>query len=292
MKKPTRSIIMNTTKVLSGTKIQGQIRDALASSFKETRPTLSIVLVGEDPRSLQYVRMKQRFGEDLGVAVWVNKIPDTTSKEELIKIITDLHDGSTGIMIQLPLPKNLSGDTEEILRSIRTSHDVDLLNPESISEYRKGNSNLEPPVAGGVKHLLKEAGIVLGDGNSQKIVIVGNGRTVGTPVADLLRLHKQKFSVVTKEMEKDEIDKMLISADIIISGAGDPHFIKPSMVKKGVVLIDAGVSFVLGELRGDVDPACYEKASAHSPVPGGVGPAGIAVLFENLFRLSSVYASS
>ncbi len=274
------------TKILNGSEIQKQVGERISASSEKSGASLAIVIAGEDPRSLQYVRMKKEFGQRLGVNVWVTTLPKTVSKEELIEVIQNLHADHTGIMLQLPLPKHLYDDTEEILRSIRASHDVDVLNPETIQAYRLGNSNLQPPVAGAVKYLLEKARIVLGDNNQKKIVIVGAGRTVGVPVADMLTLHKQKFEVVTKEMTKEEVDAQLASADIIISGAGDPHFIKPHLVKDGVILIDAGVSFVDEKLCGDVDPACYEKASFYSPVPRGVGPAGIAVLFENLVCLT------
>jgi 5,10-methylene-tetrahydrofolate dehydrogenase/methenyl tetrahydrofolate cyclohydrolase len=120
--------------------------------------------------------------------------------------------------------------------------------------------------------------------SSKKIVVLGAGRLVGEPVGMWLKRNNVQFDVIIMETEEEEKLRLIKNADILISGIGVPHFIKPEMLKPGVVLVDAGTSEQMGKLAGDIDPSCAEVASVFTPVPGGVGPITVAGLFWNLYR--------
>jgi methylenetetrahydrofolate dehydrogenase (NADP+)/methenyltetrahydrofolate cyclohydrolase len=152
-----------------------------------------------------------------------------------------------------------------------------------------GDSSVDSPVAEAVMEILGQSGISLSD---KKNLVVGQGKLVGCPVAN--RLAQEGFNVEVATINTVDLKKLTLSADIVISGVGKPYFITPDMIKEGVVLIDAGTSdlpFSLTgqatKLAGDFDPACSDKASLFTPVPGGVGPIVVAMLFKNLAKLTT-----
>ena len=180
-----------------------------------------------------------------------------------------------GVIVQLPLPEAL--DTEAILAAIPPYLDVDGINPAVIETDRV----VRAPVAGAIEEILARNNIDL---NNKKAVVVGAGRLVGMPAADLLKSLGAKVSVVT--LESGSLEE-LADADIVVLGAGSPGFVKPEMLKKRVVLIDAGTSESAGKVVGDADPACAQVCSLFTPVPGGVGPIAVAMIFMNLKALAS-----
>ena len=176
------------------------------------------------------------------------------------------------IIVQLPLPDAV--DVNAALSSIPPGKDVDALNPRhSIERF------VEAPVALAVVEILERAKV---DIAGKRAVVVGAGRLVGAPTASLLKKYGADVSMFT--LEQGSIED-LKGADIVVLGAGKPGFIKPEHLKKGVALIDAGASEQAGKIRGDADPACAEVASVFSPVPGGVGPVAVAMIFRNLKTL-------
>jgi methylenetetrahydrofolate dehydrogenase (NADP+)/methenyltetrahydrofolate cyclohydrolase len=186
-----------------------------------------------------------------------------------------------GIIVQLPLPDEL--DTEAILAAIPPNLDVDGINP-AIGEDDRA---VRAPVAGAVAEILKFNDV---EPRGKVAVVVGAGRLVGIPAAHLLESLGTRVSVVT--LESGTLDA-LRTADIIVLGAGNPGFIKPDMIKHKVVLIDAGTSDLPAragsapKIVGDADPACAAKCAVFTPVPGGVGPIAVAMIFKNLFALSN-----
>ncbi len=252
-------------------------------------PRVALIYAGEHPAINTFVGVKERFAHDIGVELVVYRYPPTISQEELEKEIqmligNDLRasDGRAydAIIVQLPLPAHI--DADKILSLIPAEKDIDVLSKESLALFKKGESAFLPPVAAAIGEIFKTAGI---DFKGKKIVVVGNGRLVGQPVALWLSRSGADYSITV--LGDPSRDEMLREADIVISGAGDPEFIEPYMIKDGAVLIDCGASELHGKTVGDISPACYDKASLATPVPGGIGPIVVAMVFRNLIAKSA-----
>ncbi len=234
------------------------------------------VVFQDEPVIAQFVKRKVSVATALGVQTEV-LMPGTLDTDAATAYIREISAEYDGIVVQLPLPSDL--DTQTVLDAVPVQKDIDVLSTVAKTAYRDGTNSHIPPVAAAVWASLPEK-----DMTDKNIVIVGRGRLVGEPVA--LMLDRMHVSYESIDLSTDEQTKaaLLTSADIIISGAGSPHLIKPDMIKEGVVLIDAGTSEQNGKLVGDIDPACYLKASAYTPVPGGIGPIAVACLFQNLLE--------
>ncbi len=257
---------------IDGKKIAEDLRVKLQAKMSGQGKKLVILLVGNDKASAQFVERKKKIGESLGVEVVVYDLEDNLETSDLIEMIVRLNNdqGVDGIIVQLPLP--ISIETEKVLSAISPQKDVDALTKEA---------RVDSPVVGAVRAILTEANFIL---ENKKIIVLGQGRLVGRPVA--LALAGEGYDVTVLDDRVLNIEPVLKQADLIISGIGRGHWIKPAMLKKGVVLIDIGTSEQEGSIVGDVDPACYDLALAYTPVPGGVGPIVVIKLFENLWQLS------
>lgn len=251
--------------------IAQELKDRVA--HMDIPPTLAIVLVGDNHASRAYIQKKVERAAGIGIAVQQIIFPADITEEKLISEINGINtDASiTGIIVQLPLPKHI--DAQTILNSVASEKDVDGLGEDS---------RVLTPVVGAVKDILETYDIQLAD---KKVVVVGKGRLVGLPAIVWL----ESEGVVPHVIDQNSTDssEKLAHADIIISGAGNPHFIQPDMVKDGVVLLDAGTSEQGGELVGDIHPDCAQKASLYTPVPGGIGPMTVVLLLRNLVELAS-----
>ncbi len=254
--------------------LKRKILDQISTSQKE----VCFIIFGNDPGSRQFIKMKRRFAEGLGIKTIMEEHPENVTFEDAKKIVQNVVSKKySGIVIQLPLPKNLN--TQEILDLVPPELDIDVLSSSSKEIYKSGKNTIVPPVARAVNSILDFYKINLED---KKVLVVGKGMLVGEPVANMFNLNKVPFLQIDKETNEIERLEMIKNADVIISGAGDSYFIKPEMIKEGVVLIDAGTSESMGKIVGDVDPRCFEKASIVSPVPGGIGPVTLASLFLNI----------
>ena len=242
----------------------GHERAALPQSLK-----LGVIVADGDMAAQSFVRIKERVADKLGVALVREFLTPEMDTEDALAAIERLKKTTQGIIVQLPLPKQF--DTDVILAAVPTSHDADALHPTQ--------RIVRAPVAEAVSEILVRHDI---SAQNKNAVVVGAGRLVGAPVAELLRSLGAHVSIVT--LDGGSLSE-LKDADIVVSGAGSPGMIKPSMLKEGVVLIDAGTSEQAGRLVGDADPSCAEVASIFTPVPGGVGPIAVAMLFKNLFAL-------
>ncbi len=225
-----------------------------------------------------YLKVKQARAEDAGMQLEVLRLPETITTNELVDAIRG--DDAQALIVQLPLPNEI--DTEMVLNAIESSKDADVLSTAAYARFEVGEPEaLMPPVAAAVAEILARAEV---DPNDKRVVIVGNGRLVGQPVAAWFgRFSQTTVQVVTKESEN--LVEALKDADIVVTGAGVPGLIEPSHLKQGVVLIDAGTSESGGQVVGDADPACTSVASVFTPVPGGVGPVAVACLFRNVALL-------
>ncbi len=256
-----------------------QIAQAVIEELKQKRtavmhtPTLGIVVGADDPVTSTYVSLKMRLAAELGVEVHKEVLPPGATTAQAVSLVREVAHKTDGVVVQLPLPAAI--DTQEVLGAIPPERDVDALNPTTNDMDRKAYA----PVAEAIREIFTR---YLVEERGKKAVVVGQGQLVGAPAAALLARLGAQVSVVT--LESGSLQE-LVDADIVVLGAGSPGLVKPEMLKKGVVLIDAGTSEQSGKMVGDADPACADVASVFTPVPGGVGPIGIAMLFKNLFTL-------
>ena len=234
---------------------------------------LGIIVGGPSPVIESFVRIKTRAAARLNVEMVRVNLPEGADTAAAIDTVKRLAQETDSVIVQLPLPKTL--DTNAILGAIPPEKDVDALNP-TVPEDKHP---VFAPVALAVIELLKRSGVPI---EGKKAVVVGAGRLVGAPSAVLLRRLGARVSMFTLN-EGSALD--LKDADIIVCGAGNPGLIKAEQIKEGVALIDAGASESKGRVVGDADPACAQKASVITPVPGGVGPVAVAMIFRNLFDL-------
>lgn len=261
--------------IIDGKAIAEDMYQALAKRRAHiARPIkLGIVVVGNNPVIGSFVRIKERNAKRLDVEMVRVDLPDTASQSEIVAALTDIATRTDAVIPQLPLPASV--DINEVLSAVPNEKDVDALNP-TIAE---GDRLVHAPVALAAVEILERSGVII---KGARTIVVGAGRLVGKPSAWLLKSLGAHVSMFT--LEEGSIED-LKDADIIVSGAGNPAFIKPEHIKDGVALIDAGTSELKKKIAGDADPACAEKASVFTPVPGGVGPVAVAMIFRNLFDL-------
>ena len=234
---------------------------------------LGIFVVGKNPVIDSFVGIKERNAKRLDIEMVRVDLPDTATQDEIIASLKDVATRSDAVIPQLPLPAGI--DINTVLAAVPNEKDVDALNPNIPEEERL----VHAPVALAAVEILERSNIQIKDA---KTVVVGAGRLVGKPSAWLLKSLGARVSMFT--LQRGSIDD-LKDADIIVSGAGNPGFIKPEHIKEGVALVDAGTSELKKKITGDADPACAEKAAVFTPVPGGVGPVAVAMIFRNLFDL-------
>ncbi|MDP2648597.1 MAG: bifunctional 5,10-methylenetetrahydrofolate dehydrogenase/5,10-methenyltetrahydrofolate cyclohydrolase [bacterium] len=234
---------------------------------------LGIIVVGENPVIESFVRIKTRSAEQLGIEMVRVNLPESSTTEEVVAAVRGLAERTDALIVQLPLPKQV--DTDAVLSAIPSDKDVDALNP-AISESER---MVHAPVALAVVELLKKGGVEI---RGKRTVVVGAGRLVGRPAQWLLMSLGAEVSMFT--LEEGSIED-LKDADIIVSGAGNPGMIRPEHIRAGVALIDAGTSEQGKKIRGDATESCAEKAAVFTPVPGGVGPVAVAMIFRNLLTL-------
>ena len=257
-------IVPRMTEIVDGKKIADNVYARLPKKYLKLG-----ILVGEkNPVIDSFVRIKEKAAQRLGVELVREELHEGAATAEAVAAVISLSATTDGIIVQLPLPSHI--DAEQVLAAIPPEKDVD-----GISQ----NPIVRPPVAEAVKEILEFARI---DVHGKIAVVVGSGRLVGKPCASLLKELGASVQVLT---HNDSLDA-LKDADIIVLGAGEPGLVQPEHLKKGVILIDAGTSETGGKVKGDADPACAEIASVFTPVPGGVGPIAVAMIFKNLFELA------
>ncbi len=241
-------------------------------------PKLSTILVGEDPASESYRRIREKFFANLCVESDVLQLPEETTEEELLDIIDKQNndDSINGILVQLPLPKHM--DEDKIIESISLNKDIEGLSPGNVHAWTKSAPNLIPATALGVLALLKHYEIPL---YGKHAVVVGRSMIVGKPVAHLLL--REHATVTICHSRSKPLEKYTREADILVAAVGRPHLVRKGMVKEDAVIIDVGVNFEDGKLVGDVDFEDLKDNVAYiSPVPGGSGPATVCMLASNL----------
>ncbi len=262
--------------------IQHQIAEAIAS-LSHRKPGLAFILVGDDPSSQTYIRMKKKRCHEVGILSFDFELPKSTSEERLLKTIDTLNRDPKvdGILVQLPLPEHIN--PIPVMRAIDPSKDVDGFHPLNVGKMLLGeNDGFLPCTPHGIQVLLEHAQIpVLG----KHMVIVGRSNIVGKPLAAIMmqKAPHCNATVTVAHSQTEHLKELCRSADILVAAMGQPQFIKADMVKQGTVVIDVGINRLSdGEIVGDVDFETVAPLCSHiSPVPGGVGPMTIAMLLAN-----------
>jgi methylenetetrahydrofolate dehydrogenase (NADP+)/methenyltetrahydrofolate cyclohydrolase len=265
---------------LDGKALAEKVRARVADDVGELGEIgLATVLVGEDPASQVYIRIKHRTSADVGIRAIDRRLPENTSEDELIELVTELNedDSIDGILVQTPLPAQI--DEARVMRSIDPMKDVDGLHPFNAGQLFFGHQTLVGATPRGIMQLLDEYGIPVA---GKRAVVVGRSLIVGRPVAMLL-LH-ENATVTICHSRTDDLAQYTRDADILVVAVGTAHLVTPDMVKPGAAVIDVGMNRIDGRLVGDVDPKAGEVAGFLTPVPGGVGPMTIACLLENAVR--------
>ena len=270
-------------KIIDGKAIAVKIRTEIAEGVKALKekgvtPGLAVVLVGDDSSSRVYVRMKEKACHEAGIFSDEYKLPVDTSEAELLALVETLNNDPKihGILVQLPLPSQI--DTEKVLEAVSPRKDADGFHPYNVGRLSIGKPLFLPCTPYGVMVMLKEEGIDL---KGKEVVVIGRSNIVGKPVA-MLCLAQHATVTLCHSRTRDLAD-VVRRADVVIAAVGRPEMIKGDWIKEGVVVIDVGVNRV-GEkkLVGDVDfAAASQRASAITPVPGGVGPMTITMLLYN-----------
>jgi methylenetetrahydrofolate dehydrogenase (NADP+)/methenyltetrahydrofolate cyclohydrolase len=274
--------------ILDGKKLSAKIRSSLKDEIKvlkekaEREPSLAVVLVGNDPASEIYVNNKIKACKEIGIRSIDRKLPESISQEELNSVVKELNEDETvdGIIVQLPLPKHLS--PKEVINYISPEKDADGFHPVNVGKCMLGlyDEGLMPCTPFGVMKFFEEYSIELEGKNA---VMIGHSNIVGKPLANMLLNANATVSVC--HIYTKDLAFYTRNADILCVATGVPHLIKEDMVKEGAVVIDIGISRVNGKIVGDVDfENVKKKASAITPVPGGVGPMTIAMLLYNTVK--------
>ncbi|MEZ4200596.1 MAG: bifunctional 5,10-methylenetetrahydrofolate dehydrogenase/5,10-methenyltetrahydrofolate cyclohydrolase [Candidatus Paceibacterota bacterium] len=243
-----------------------------AITHLDTTPHLTVFTCAPNFETQKYLDLKRRKAQAVGIGVNVIEFPATITTEEVVQSINHAAMQTDGIIVQLPFPAHV--DAEEVLKNIPPSLDVDAMH------YDGTATDILPPVVGAIATIAQRHDVLFA---TSQTLIIGQGRLVGAPAKLWAEKMGAQVSVVTKG-SKDIIEK-LHAAQIIITGAGVAGLVRAEQVMEGVIIFDAGTSEEGGELRGDVDPACVEKATLFTPVPGGIGPITVAILLRNLVRL-------
>lgn len=277
--------------IIDGKAIAAQVRGEVAEKVsalkaKGITPCLAVILVGENPASVSYVTGKQKALAEVGMADRSLHLPESTTEEELIKIIDDLNKDTAvhGILVQLPLPEHIN--EEKILLAIDPEKDVDGFHPMNVGNLVIGKKAFLPCTPHGIIVLLEKMGI---ETSGKHAVVIGRSNIVGKPVSLLLARKETNCTVTICHTGTKNMAEMTRQADILIAATGRPHTVTKDMVKPGAVVIDVGVNRIPDDtkksgfrLTGDCDYAdLLETASFITPVPGGVGPMTIAMLMFN-----------
>lgn len=276
--------------IIDGKKIAQEIKDELKEKVKSLRErgkeaTLAVIQVGDDPASSVYVSNKKKACEYIGIQSLSYELPQDTTEKELLDLIGKLNqdDHVNGILVQLPVPKHIRED--KIIQAISPQKDVDGFHPQNVGKLVIGEKGFVSCTPAGIVELLKRSGITI---EGKNCVVVGRSNIVGKPMA--LLMLRENATVTIAHSKTENLKKICSQADILIVAIGKPQYITAEYIKEGAVVIDVGIhrketiskDGSVKKLCGDVK---YEeaaaRASAITPVPGGVGPMTIAMLMNN-----------
>jgi methylenetetrahydrofolate dehydrogenase (NADP+)/methenyltetrahydrofolate cyclohydrolase len=237
---------------------------------------LATVLVGDDPASHLYIRLKHKAAIEVGIEPVDHRLPADISEEELLEIVRELNadDEVDAILPQLPLPEGI--DEARVIRAVDPAKDVDGFHPLNAGQLYLGRPTLVPATPRGILALLDEYRIPL---DGARAVVVGRSDIVGKPVAHLLL--QRNATVTICHSHTDDLAGQTLDADVLVVAVGIAGLVDADMVKQGAAVVDVGQNQTEAGLVGDVDPGVADRAAFLAPVPGGVGPMTIAMLLQN-----------
>ena len=270
---------MNAT-LIDGAALAARLRGQVAEDVAELGHVgLATVLVGDDPASEVYIRLKHKAAKEAGIDAIDHRLPASTPEDEVVELVEQLNedDGVDGILVQTPLPDQI--DEARVMRAIDPMKDVDGLHPFSAGQLYLGRQTLVPATPLGVMHLLDEYRIPIA---GQRAVVVGRSPLVGKPMAMLLL--QANATVTICHSRTEDLARHTLAADLLVAAVGLPGVINAGMVKQGAAVIDVGITRTEAGLVGDVQPDVAEVAAYLTPVPGGVGPMTIAAMLGNAVR--------
>ncbi len=281
--------------IIDGKSIAAEIREGVKREVTELNtngktPGLAVILVGEDPASQSYVRMKNKACAAAGMHSITDNLPADISQAALLQKIEEYNQDPAfhGLLVQLPLPAHI--DTQMIIESVNPLKDVDCFHPYNTGRLMIGQPVFLPATPAGIVELLWQSGIEL---SGKHVVILGRSNIVGKPLAMMLAQKNPRANAIVTLVHSaaEDISRFTREADILIAAVGRPEIVKGDMVKEGVAVIDVGTNRVEADnekgyrVVGDVAfDEVAEKASAITPVPGGVGPMTIAMLLRNTIQ--------
>ncbi len=269
--------------IIDGKKIASKIQEQLKNEIADLKrkPKLAVILVGDNPASLIYVGNKKKIGEKIGADTEVFQLSPVMTEDALISFVEELNQNENidGILVQLPLPKHINED--KILEALSPSKDVDGLHPKNLGELFISDTDLKPCTPLACIELIQSA---CSNIEGKTALIIGRSRLVGKPLAQMLM--KKNATVIQAHSKTTNMKELCALADILIAATGKPHLIDPSFVKKGAVVIDVGITRLENnKITGDLDfEEIKKRAGAITPVPGGVGPMTVTMLFVNLLN--------
>jgi methylenetetrahydrofolate dehydrogenase (NADP+)/methenyltetrahydrofolate cyclohydrolase len=265
---------------MDGAALAARIRSELKEEIAELGDVgLATVLVGDDPASEIYIRLKHKAADEVGIRAIDKRLPGDTSEDDVLDLVGELNedDSVDGVLVQTPLPEHI--DEARVMRAIEPIKDVDGLHPFNAGQLFFGRQTFVGATPVGIMRLLGEYQIPIA---GARAVVVGRSLIVGRPVAMLL-LHANA-TVTICHSRTDDLARHTLDADILVTAVGQTGLITADMVKQGAAVVDVGINRTEQGLFGDVDPGVAEVAAFLTPVPGGVGPMTIACLLENAVR--------
>jgi methylenetetrahydrofolate dehydrogenase (NADP+)/methenyltetrahydrofolate cyclohydrolase len=292
-----------SARIIKGKEIASHIRLEVKREVTQLKkcnqiPGLAVILVGENPASQVYVKMKGKACDEAGIYSITDHLPAEISENDLLEKVKYYNQSEKfhGLLVQLPLPSHI--EEQKIIESIAREKDVDCFHPYNVGRLMIGQPVFEPATPAGIVELLRQAQI---DPAGKHVVILGRSNIVGKPVSMML-VQKQSGAnaiITIVHTATENIREYSVTADILIAAMGKPEIVRGNMVKKGVVVIDVGVNRIPADnekgyrLVGDVAfDEVFPKAAAITPVPGGVGPMTIAMLLKNTLKAHRIQKTS
>jgi methylenetetrahydrofolate dehydrogenase (NADP+)/methenyltetrahydrofolate cyclohydrolase len=269
--------------IINGKQIAEQIKQNLKQEISQlnSKPGLAVILVGDNPNSIIYTSLKEKACEEVGIYSKIYKFKKEIKEQEIIDLIKELNQNPkiNGVLVQLPLPKNLNQN--KVINSLSPEKDVDGLHPLNLGKLSSNQSTIIPCTP---KAIIKVLDFFNIDLQGKNIVIINRSNVVGKPLANLFL--KRNATVTLCHSKTQNLEKHTQQADILISATGSAGLISSKMVKPGVVIVSLGISRdENNKIKGDVEENAKEKASYFVPVLGGIGPMTIAMLLENTLQV-------
>ena len=270
--------------IIDGKAISQRVLDKVQSNLLGKPLTIAAVWVGEDPSIGRFVEMKEKRAASIGIKMETYHFESTTSESVVIDQMKKLAEDESikGIIVELPMPEGF--DQDRILNIVPVNKDIDVLSTEAQREFYQDRSKVLPPAVEALKMLVEECHLDL---KEKTAVVFGRSILIGKPITHWLTSRSKKVLIIDEDTK--DADKICREADIVVSGVGKPGLINAAMIKEGAVVVDFGFEKLGDKVSGDVDfDSVSPKASLITPVPGGMGPLGIAAFLQNAVILGSV----